>query len=210
MIELELKYKINEVPNAISKMAPNKTKNQSDIYFDTKNYDLISGGNFLRVRNNRSLDFKLGTVDTTHLYCKESSFLISEFEERFSDINNIFESLGLAGCEFAESFAEFVKHNDFEILAPIEKTREEFKIDDDITISIDNVSNLGLFLEAEIMIDANELSKQQADVSRKKLENKLNELGVFVSGAKEVNVGYVELYLIEHNKQAYEKGMFKI
>lgn len=78
MIELELKYKLNKKPNIQEEIT--KENDVEDIYYDTQDYTMLRNGNFLRLRNKRSLDFKLNTNDKTHFYCKETNFSVDKFE----------------------------------------------------------------------------------------------------------------------------------
>lgn len=69
MIEIELKYELEsklklDLNNSFEKIV-------EDIYYDTSDYKLLRSGNFLRIRNNKSLDFKLNADDLGHLYCKK-------------------------------------------------------------------------------------------------------------------------------------------
>ena len=84
MIELELKYKLTHIPEATVKLEKVKTKAQTDIYYDTQDYDLIRKGNFLRVRNGEKLEFKVDLDDASHLYCKETVFKIKEIKQNIN------------------------------------------------------------------------------------------------------------------------------
>ncbi len=210
MIELELKYKVSDFPKSLKNLEVLKEKFQSDIYYDTKDFKLISGGNFVRVRNGKRLEFKLGTIDTTHLYCEEKNFELNEFLSRQEDIKNVLLATGLTNVKSANSFEEFLAVNGFEVLAPIDKQRKEFRLGENITVAVDDTKGLGLFVEAEIMIDADRLTEVEATKAKNLLQEKLKAFEILNDEAQEVRVGYVELFLMEYNRPAYDAGIFKL
>ena len=162
MIELELKYELTTIPTSVMDLKIIKQKNQEDIYYDTPNYDLIRSGNFLRIRNNKRLEFKLFAGDTSHLFCEETDFELDEITSNQQQINSILSSINLKTVENLNSFEQIVTINNLEVLAPIIKSRTSYEFNNYSTISIDQVDNLGLFLEAEIMIDKESLSNTEA------------------------------------------------
>ena len=72
------------------------------------------------------------------------------------------------------------------------------------------MDNLGLFLEAEIMIDKESLSNTEADQIKKDFISDLHNSNILNGNEKSVNIGYVELYLLQHNIEAYNLGLYKI
>lgn len=210
MIELELKYQIKNIPQNIKTMPLLNEKYQTDIYYDTKDYCLLSKGNFLRIRNNSKLEFKLDISENSHLYCKETSFMLTELPQRLDEINMIFTSLKIDKSPTFNNIEEFIKLNNLHILAPINKRRTDYKFEKNCTISIDNVDNLGLFLEAEIMIENDSLELKIAEQIRNELFKKLVLNQIIDTHAKQINVGYVELYLQKYNSIAYNLGKFKL
>lgn len=210
MIELELKYKLAHIPKAVSFLEKIKTKTQSDIYYDTKNYELISKGNFLRVRNGEKLEFKVDLDDASHLYCKETVFKITEINQKIDEINKVLKAIWLPQSEQVENFEEFIEKNNFIIISPINKVRTEYRLGRNITVAIDEVENLGLFLEAEIMVDLDHLSENQATKLKQELVDELIKSEIISLNTEQINIGYVELYLLEHNKSVYELGKFKL
>ena len=210
MIELELKYELTTIPTSVTDLKIIKKKNQEDIYYDTPNYDLIRGGNFLRIRNNKRLEFKLFAGDTSHLFCEETDFELDEITSNQQQINSILSSINLKTVENLNSFEQIVTINNLEVLAPIIKSRTSYKFNNYSTISIDQVDNLGLFLEAEIMIDKESLSNDEANQIKKDFISDLHNSNILNGNEKSVNIGYVELYLLQHNIEAYNLGLYKI
>ncbi len=203
MIEVELKLQVNNFPN-FKKLECLKKSKVLDIYYDTPNYNLISTGNFLRNRDNKNIDFKLNIGDLSHTYCKETSFLYNDFLPKTS-IEQIFKSIGIEYNNKFKNFNEFLKVNNLKTLAKIDKYREVYKLDD-LIISLDNAKNIGKFIEIECDFPDNaEINKEEI---KNYMLNKLNQNG-FSFDYSQVKIGYVELYLKQHNPKAYNLGLFK-
>jgi adenylate cyclase class IV len=212
MIELELKYKLSKIPDAFNAFSIIKMKKQSDVYYDTNDYILIKAGNFLRIRNNEKMDFKIDIDDATHLYCKETSFMVSEIGQKISEINQVFMALGLPASNNVEDtgIENFLLKNGFSEIARIDKTRSTFKLDEDCTLCIDEVENLGLFLEAEIMLDSDIISQAEVEAKKSAIIKRLTDCNIIDESSQTFNIGYVELFLLEHNPKVYELGKFKL
>lgn len=209
MIELELKYKLSILPQVFSDFERIKKKEQSDIYYDTKNYDLLRAGNFLRVRNGKKIDFKMDIDDETHLFCLETSFFVDEINKKMEEIEKTMHELGIdKGVQYAD-LNEFITKNELEVLAVISKERSSYQLNTDTTLSIDNVEDLGLYLEIETLIEAGELQKDEAEKYKEKLIEVLNIKGIISDKDEIVNIGYVELYLQKYNMEAYKLGKFQ-
>lgn len=210
MIELELKYEINSIPSSIGNLEIIKENNQKDIYYDTPNYDLLRNGNFLRIRDDKRLEFKLFAGDTSHLFCQETVYNLDELNTNEEKINQILTSIGLKSVENLNNFTQIADINNFQILSPIVKHRISYKYNENSTISIDTVENLGLFMETEIMIDSETLSTEEANQIKDQFIINLQNSGILTGNEKNVNIGYVELYLLKHNIEAYNLGIYKI
>lgn len=210
MIELELKYELNTIPSSVGKLKIIKQNEQEDIYYDTPNYDLLRKGNFLRVRDGKRMEFKLFAGDTSHLFCQETVYNLDSFDSNQENINKILASLDLKPVENLNSFKQICDINNLQILCPIVKHRTSYTYDENCTISIDQVDNLGLFMEDEIMINSESLSTSQANQIKEQFVTNLQNSEILTGNEKKVNVGYVELYLLKHNIEAYNLGMYKI
>lgn len=201
MIELELKYKLNRKPNIQEKIT--KENDVEDIYYDTQDYTMLRNGNFLRLRNKKSLDFKLNTNDKTHLYCKETNFSVDKFE--VEAVSNVLKNIGI-NTKF-KTLDELLKQ--FQILAPIIKHRKSYNLEDNIVMVIDEVKDLGTFLEIEYDIDKESITKEEADYYKDYLVNILKKREFITSDDEEVHIGYVELYLKKYNVDAFNLGIYK-
>lgn len=211
MIELEVKFSVDHLPDECEGMRLVKEKTQKDYYYDTHSYDLLQGGNFLRVRDNQKLDFKLDMGDDSHLYCMETSFRCEEVVEKMQDLKLIFDTLNVAfgdNVQYKDT-EDLLKRNNLTMLARIEKKRRVYELEN-INITMDQVEGLGCFVEAEIILsDQDDITKGQAIELKDRLIKMLHDKKIIDSGSKEVKVGYVELYLMKYNLAAYELGKFK-
>lgn len=200
MIELELKY---ELKKKIDLDRFGSFKEVEDIYYDTHDYQLLRNGNFLRIRNNKQLDFKLNANDLSHLYCKETNFSLND--ESILGINEVLKSVGVMTT--LNSIEDLSKN--LEVLAPIKKKRYSYKLEDKVVIVIDEVENLGTFLEIEYDIDKDSITQEEAKYYKDYLMNILNKNKLGDCLEREVHIGYVELYLKKYNKEAYSLGIYK-
>lgn len=203
MIEIELKLKVDKFDEP-KNLVLSSEKSGVDVYYDTADYALLKTGNFLRNRNNKSVDFKLNLNDLSHTYCKEENFEYENFANS-KKLQGIFEKIKLKYNSNFKSFEEFLKINNFCTLAVVDKKRKTYKLDD-LTICYDDVKDVGKFVEIELdlpdgtIFDKDEKTKYMLD---KFLQN------VKVGKYQKVSIGYVELYLKEYNKEAYNLGLYK-
>jgi adenylate cyclase class IV len=211
MIELELKYKIKQMPSLLGALRPEKTKIQKDYYYDTSDYALLKGGNFLRVRNNDVIEFKIDIGDDTHLYCEETSFAVNDLAQKNNEINKVFQSLSLPYEKRFHDLGEFISVYNLSLLAPVVKVRKSYKPTDNkaITVSVDDVDEIGLYIEIEYMIDSDDSSSDNYRRYKKELENFLCEENLITDEDIAMSIGYVEIYLKENNRNAYNLGKFK-
>lgn len=209
MIELELKHEIKSIPKVLGELDIIKEKDQVDIYYDTHNYDLLRNGNFLRIRNDKRLEFKLYAGDDSHLFCQETDFDLDKLSNNKDKINNILTGIGLKTLDNLTNFKQIIDSNGLIVLSPIIKHRTSYKYDDNITISVDKVDNLGIYMESEIMIDKNDLSSNEADKIKEELVSSLKKASILTGKEKSVNIGYAELYLLKYNIEVYNLGKYK-
>jgi len=208
MIEFELKFKISTPPSALNKFQRIKQSSGQDLYYDTAEYDLIKAGNFLRLRDDKQVDFKLDLGDDEHLHCRETNFNPDNFHPNDPDLLAIFDFLGIKiNLDFTD-FKSFIAVNKFKLLAPIIKHRTTYRIDETMDVMIDRVDDLGDFMEAEMMLKESETIDKTA--IKKSIINKLEKLQIITDKYELINIGYVELYLLKNNKPAYDLGKFKI
>ena len=208
MIEFELKFCIFEIPFGLSCLKIKNKITESDNYFDTNDNLLIKNGNFFRIRNDKNVDFKLYVGDDFHMCCKETSFKKSDIVSDNTEFINIFRYLGIQINTKFSSFEEFIVKNKFWLIAPIVKERCIYTLDDDITLTVDDVNGLGRFIEVEMMLSENTNLDNKMEI-RDNLLQTLKKRNIYDDSFSEINIGYVELYLKENNSEIYELGKFK-
>lgn len=204
MIELELKYllKSNHYQKFFNGVDGSPVV---DDYYDTNDYGLLRNGNFLRNRNNKKIDFKLYAGDDSHLFCEETSFKGDTFNSDNPALIKTLRALGIdKGAKFA-TFEEYISQNDLMLLCKVDKMRKVLKLEN-IIISLDNVENLGVFLEAEMHFDDTNFDKDKA---QDLIEKTLVDMGIIdLDVDKRVTIGYVELFLKRDNYEAYLLGKY--
>lgn len=134
-------------------------KREEDVYFYSRHYDIKKRDEALRIRKSTNLmtnqiktqlNFKGPKLDKISMSRKELEIEI----------------------ENASIMEEILQNLDFEKAAYVCKTRQYMRRND-ITACIDQVENLGNFLELEILAE----SKEQKEKSLKRIEEILENLG---------------------------------
>lgn len=200
MIELELKYKIDKKPNI---NIEGQTSDVEDIYYDTTDYTLLKNGNFLRLRNKKSIDFKLSANDLTHLYCSETNYSVSNFDSE--NINKVLKNIGVElGVKSSDEL-----FNSLDVLAKVKKHRTSYNIEENVVMVIDEVEDLGIFLEIEYDIEKDSITKEESDKYKEYLIRILKDNNYITDTDEQINIGYVELYLKKYNLDAYNLGLYK-
>lgn len=210
MVEVELKYRISRPSAELDKFPIANEISQEDAYYDTAGRDLLRRGNFLRIRNSGRLDFKLNLGDASHLYCGESSFPLENIAGKRPEIDDIFLGCGLKPNGEWSDFAGLIRAYGLGILGRISKLRKEYRVDEGLKVCIDDACGLGIFMEAERMVEGEDLSPDEAGKIKAEMEGKLAALGLLAPPYEPVNIGYLELYLMRFDPEAYELGRYKM
>lgn len=201
MIEIELKFALKKpIPTSIK---PTGEKIVEDIYYDTQDYQLLKNGNFLRLRNQKQFDFKLKSNDDTHLYCEETNYEYKE--DNTSSIVNVLNKLGVTiSATTLDSLT-----SQLNVLAPIKKHRTIYELEENVVMVIDEVENLGTYLEIEYDLDADTLTESDSIKYKNYLKEVLTKNGIAETDLEYVSIGYVELYLKKYNQEAYQLGLYQ-
>lgn len=199
--EVELKYKIRE-PKLIEKFFSDSesksVKNLVDKYYDNKNSDFFKKGIFIRVRDDKNLDFKYNFEDDKHEYCQENRFELPLCMEKADSFNKLLKMLGLKTLSNDISLSVFLKLNNLIEFVVIDKNRTRIS-KDGLNFYFDNVKGLGEFIEIEGFPNySSEIKSMIASIEE--IAKKLN--------LKKVDTGYVELYLRKYNYNIYKQGKF--
>ncbi len=157
-IEIELLYEVLKPEQLSSFLTPFQKLNQKhdvDIYWDTPQAILYQRGIFIRIRNGKKLDIKFNraTLENPDLviqdYCEEHSFSLPLQNSDLPKINGLLVSLNLKPTVVAD--VEHLKAvNNFGEHYRVDKMRTSYA-HDSFTLCVDEVADLGTFLEIELM-----------------------------------------------------------
>lgn len=206
-VEIELKYQVldeAQIQEFLKKLAFIGRERIVDIYLDTKDGNLYKKGIFIRIRNNKTLDFKYNLEDfrnlgrvSRHEQCNEHSFPLSLTNDAHKAINQNCRILGLIEI-LTPDLEELKLKNDLIKSVKIDKIRQKFK-DGRFEYSFDDVKDLGKFLEIETEGQEGENFEQIKQRIREKVSN-LN--------LKLITTGYNELYWRKYNYDLYRQGRY--
>lgn len=205
MIEVEFKYAIDPQvkPRLEAKLRDaqfDRLVQNSDIYYDTLTYDLLQKAVFFRVRNQQTLQFKFNErAEKAHIESTERTFSLSAQAEHIAAINTLFAHF-LPTWQAGLSWEDALQKNRLVVLAHIENTRRQY-IYDSVKLCVDTITNIGEFLEVEV--------ECEEGTNTHHLQSHLRHIFGDVV-AEPLSVGYVELWLHQHNLQAYHKGVYRL
>ncbi|HUW21444.1 MAG TPA: CYTH domain-containing protein [Candidatus Bathyarchaeia archaeon] len=206
-IEIELKFEIldpSQIEHFLESLKFVLKKRIVDVYLDTPDANLFKQGIFIRIRNNKKLDFKFNPKHfgghgsyCLHDHCQELSFALPLKTDAVAAANRICSVLGLkkiidpnlAGLKQANHLIESVV---------IDKLRRSYQ-DSKFSYDLDDVKNLGLFLEIESLVSTDE----NIEKIKKEMITRLKNLKI-----KHLNVGYNEIYWRKHNFNLYLQGLY--
>ena len=157
-IEIELRYEVlkpEQLSSFLASFEKLHQKHDIDIYLDNPQSLLYQKGIFIRIRNGKKLDIKFNraTLENPDLaiqdYCQEYSFALPLKKKELNKLNELLISLDLKPIEVAD-FEHLKNANNFDEHYRVDKIRTSYKYDS-FTICLDEVADLGIFLEVELM-----------------------------------------------------------
>ena len=206
-IEVELKFQVldeSQIKDFLKNLKFVGEKRIVDIYLDTKNGDLFKKGIFLRIRDNKKLDFKFNLADfqnqdsiSRHEHSDEFSFSLPLSKDSIEKINNILRILKLKEIT-SPSLEELKTKNRLIDSMIIDKIRKIF-YDGKFEYSLDEIKDLGKFIEIEFLAQEKDDLDRIKDEMRKKLEGLKLEL---------ITTGYCEVYWRKHDFNLYLQGRY--
>ncbi|HEY6540713.1 MAG TPA: CYTH domain-containing protein [Ktedonobacteraceae bacterium] len=204
MIEVELKFAItpdsrSRLETYLGTIGYARRLQNLDIYYDTPSFDLFSQAVFVRVRNRQRLEFKFNEqAAPAHLFCTERAFSLTAGAGRVAEMNNLFAGF-LPRWQTAGTISEALLENGLVELARIENRRAEYRYEN-LVVCVDHVKELGDFLEIETQCEVEGETPQA-----------IEQVQAFAAGldARQVHVGYVELWLQKHRPRAYRRGKYQ-
>jgi adenylate cyclase class 2 len=205
LIEAELKCRLTtEVRHMLHErlqvMQRKGSVHNLDHYYDTASWNLLRRAVFVRIRNQQRLEFKFNEqAEKRHVQCTERSFPLEASSEMLEQMNELFATF-LPGWHHAPDVMTAIARNGLIELACIDNQREIYT-NGPLELSLDSVAGLGEFLEMEIRC-------QESPAAEKALAT-LQALASDLH-AEHIPVGYVELWLREHNPAAYQAGKYHL
>ena len=204
MIEVELKFAITpdaraRLENYLETIGCARRLHNSDIYYDTSSFDLFSRAVFVRVRNWQRLEFKFNEqAAPEHLYCTERAFSLTAKRRQVVEMNNLFAGF-LPRWQAVDSIGEALSENGLIELARIENSRAEYRYEN-LVVCVDHVEGLGDYLEIETQCEVESETPWA-----------IEQVQAFAAGleARQVHIGYVELWLQKYLPRAYRQGKYQ-
>lgn len=205
-IEIELRYEVlkpEQLASFLASFEKLHQKHDIDIYLDNPQALLYQKGIFIRIRNGKKLDIKFNraTLENPDLaiqdYCEEHSFALPLQEKDLSKLNELLVSLNLQPMAIAD--LEHLKNaNNFSEHYRVDKMRTSYKYDS-FTVCLDEVADLGTFLEIELM--ANTIEDLAA--VKQQMQQLIKELDLVP-----LKTGYGTLLLRKKHFEHYLQGRF--
>jgi adenylate cyclase class IV len=203
MIEVELKFELlptswPQLEEQLTTMQLTRRMRNSDTYYDTAGFDLLRQAVFVRVRNQMHLEFKFNEqAAPAHIQSTERVFSLVPEPRQAEEMNALFSRF-LPQWRPADTVKEALQQNGLIELAVIENRRVQYRYDD-LVVCVDRVEGLGDFVEIETQCEEGS-DTQQA----------IAKMHRFAAGfaARQVHVGYVELWLQKHHPRAYQRGKY--
>lgn len=174
-----------------------------DRYYDTPEARLYEQAVFVRVRTNgvkRTLQFKFDEPgsDKQHISCTERAFVLSD-EPLPEGVHAIFAHF-LSAWLLAPSWDGSCTLNHLEELTRIFNTRYIYHLDG-LTLCLDHVQDVGLFVETEMMCE------EGADT--KAARTRVSQFVETIGGVP-LKAGYVELALQRSKSDIYARGQYHL
>jgi len=157
-IEIELRYEVlkpSQIPTFLAPLTLLHKKHDIDIYLGNPGAILYQRGIFIRVRNGKKLDIKFNRacLDNPELaiqdYCEEHSFALPLQPSDLPKINDLLISLDLKPIASAD-LGLLKSVNQLDTHYVVDKVRTSYK-HEQFTVCVDEVADLGTFLEIELM-----------------------------------------------------------
>jgi len=204
MIEVELKFEIapasrSRLEEHLATIGLAHRLQNTDTYYDTPAFDLLSQAVFVRVRNRERLEFKFNEqAAPAHIHCTERVFSLAPETRQAEEMNNLFSGF-LPDWRRAGTVNKALQQNGLIELARIENHRIEYTCEN-LVVCVDQVEGLGNFLEIETQCE-----------EESEIDQAVSRVQAFASGvvARQVHIGYVELWLQKYHRYAYHQGKYQ-
>jgi predicted adenylyl cyclase CyaB len=205
-IEIELRYEVlkpEQLSSFLASFEKLHQKHDVDVYLDNPQALLYQKGIFIRIRNGKKLDIKFNraTLQNPDLaiqdYCEEYSFALPLQEKDLGKLNELLVSLDLKSIAVAD-LEDLKVANGFGEHYRVDKMRTSYK-HDSFTVCLDEVADLGTFLEIEFMANTIE----DLAVVKQQMQNLIRGLDL-----APLKTGYGTLLLRKKDFEHYLLGRF--
>jgi len=206
-IEVELKFQVRDsaqIERFLENLEFINKKRVVDVYLDTKDGDLYKRGIFIRIRDNKKLEFKFNLADlqnqnklSWHEQCDEFSFPLPLGMDLVGSVNKICRILNLREI-ITPSLEELRNKNKLIDSVVIDKIRREYT-DGRFKYLFDDIKDLGNFIEIEFLASREDNFEKIKNEMRKKLKNLKLKL---------ITAGYNEVYWRKYNFNLYLQGRY--
>jgi len=207
-LEIELRYEVADqlaLQNFVDRLQKIGTKRVVDVYLDTPDAHLLKRGIYIRIRDNKKLDIKFNRECLTNpdleiqAYCEEYSFVLPLQADHMAKFQEVNTDLGLKvpttpDLVWYQSANNLIEHR------IVDKVRTTYR-HDDFLIMLDEVKNLGSFLEIELMAD----TAEDIEAVKVRMLKTLEGLPL-----KPFKTGYDSLILKKQNFAQYVQGRFAL
>jgi len=203
-IEIEMKFQVlaeSAIERFVDKLTFLGKKRMVDVYLDTPAADLCKRGLWIRIRDNKKIEYKFNRACMAdpalemQTYCEEYSFANPLQLDQLEAFNKLNDELGL---NEATSLVQFKRCNNLVEHRVVDKIRSSYQ-HDMFTIVVDEVKDLGTFLEIELM------AKTPEHVAEVKTEMDQVLAGLEL---KRVKTSYDVLLLRKNNFEQYLQSRF--
>jgi adenylate cyclase class IV len=201
MIEVEVRSLFSpemqtEAQEKLAQMRLLREGTSLDVYYDTPDWALLRHPQmvFLRRREGHLLQIKFDTIATPSSLpsCIEREFVLEQ-EYVSSEAQALLRTF-LPNWQQAHTWQEMVRGNHLEALVRIDKQRRVYT-DGLLIVCIDEVADLGQFIEVEINCPENaDVREAQAQV----------DAFLATIGGTPLKAGYFEMWLYAYKHEAYE------
>lgn len=167
-----------------------------DSYYDTADLALLQHRRavFVRVRDGHRLQFKFDEDREVQAACIEREFVLAEDGMLSPQAHALFQRF-LPAWQVADTWEEARTRNRLIELVRIDKARSMYT-DGALLVSIDQVKDLGRFVEIEMNCKEGE----ETDTARATVHAFAAEIG-----GRGIRAGYFEMWLYRHQRAAYQQ-----
>jgi adenylate cyclase class IV len=208
-IEVEIKYQVldeKQLRDFLKNLKFIGRKREIDVYFDTPDGSLYKKSSFIRIRNNKTLDFKYslaailrgknGKIKKDEHF-KDYSFPLPLTRSSLLKIKQICKVIGLKEMKTLD-LEEFKAENNLIDSMIIDKIRGKYR-DEKFEYCRDKLRKLGTFLEIEALTS----NEKEVRKLKREMVDKLKGLKL-----KRITTGYCGLYWRKYNFDLYRRARY--